>query len=81
MPAFLFDLPVRLSALGKEFGTTVERRAAMTKPLRAALLERPIAEFVEAYENNPIAPESGLVSCTGGLGADEAARLVSQYGL
>lgn len=40
-----------------------------------------LAMFVEAYENNPIAPESGLVTCTGGVGADEAAAIVEQFGL
>lgn len=40
-----------------------------------------LAEFVDVYENNPIAPESGLVTCTGGVSADEAAALAGQNGL
>lgn len=40
-----------------------------------------LAEFVETYEDNPIAPESGLVTCTGGVDAAEAAQLAEQYGL
>ncbi|WP_148612962.1 DUF3105 domain-containing protein [Nocardioides rubriscoriae] len=37
--------------------------------------------FVDTYENNPIAPESGLVTCTGGVDAAEAAQIAQQYGL
>lgn len=40
-----------------------------------------LATFVEAYENNPIAPESGLVTCTGGVGAADAATVAEQLGL
>jgi hypothetical protein len=40
-----------------------------------------LAAFTEAYENNPIAPESGLVTCAGGLGAADAAAIAEQLGL
>ncbi len=39
-----------------------------------------LPEFVEAYENNPIAPESGLVTCSGGVDAAGAARVAEQIG-
>jgi hypothetical protein len=40
-----------------------------------------LTTFVDTYENNPIAPESGLVSCSGGVDAAQAAQIAEQYGL
>ncbi|MDO9456516.1 DUF3105 domain-containing protein [Nocardioides sp.] len=40
-----------------------------------------LAEFVSTYENSPIAPESGQVTCAGGITAEQAVQVAEQYGL
>lgn len=40
-----------------------------------------LATFVETYENNPLAPESGLVTCSGGATAEQAAQVATELGL
>ncbi|MFB9311919.1 DUF3105 domain-containing protein [Nocardioides plantarum] len=53
-----------------------ERQVALDGPDDPRLVT-----FVDTYENNPIAPESGLVTCTGGVGAADAASVAEQLGL
>lgn len=48
MPHLAYDLPVEITAVGKTYRATVERKAGLTKPLREVLLTRPLDEFVTA---------------------------------